>query len=78
MSALAAVLAATSIAGTPAESFRYERTLPDRAGSGQAAFEPDSAMFAHTRPGFADLRIADASGTRVAWRERPNDGQTWA
>lgn len=73
MSLVAAVLAAVSIAGTAADSFRYERPLPDVAATGQAAFEPDGAMLAHTRAGFADLRIIDADGERVAWRERPAD-----
>jgi len=71
MSAVAAILALTSIAGTPAESFRYERALPAQVASGDAAFEPDGAMLGHSGPGFADLRIVDADGVRVPWRERP-------
>lgn len=74
MSLLATVIAVASIAGLPAGSFRYQRELPAPAARGEAAFEPDSAMLAHTRPGFADLRIVDAGGSKVAWRERSQGG----
>ncbi len=49
-------------------AFRYERALPAAVTSGRVAFEPDSALLAHSRPGLADLRIVDARGRQVPWR----------
>ena len=48
--------------------FRYERPLVADAGGESVLVEPDGAMFEHSLPGFADLRIADARGHEVAWR----------
>jgi hypothetical protein len=70
----ATLLAVVSIAGVPQSEFRYTRQLPPQVASGTVGFEPDGAMLAHTRPGFADLRIVDASGARVGWRDAPESG----
>jgi hypothetical protein len=45
----------------------YERQLRP-AGRGPVELVPDGPMFAHTRPGFPDLRIVDARGEQVPWR----------
>jgi hypothetical protein len=47
---------------------RYVRTLLADPGSEPVLIEPDGALFEHSLPGFADLRIADARGREVAWR----------
>lgn len=49
-------------------SFRYERPLVADPGGKSVFVEPDGALFEHSLPGFADLRIADARGHEVAWR----------
>lgn len=50
--------------------FRYQRTL-EGPGGGPVVVEPDGALFAHSREGFADLRFLDARGQQVAWRPAP-------
>jgi hypothetical protein len=49
--------------------FRYTREL--RAKPGLALLEPDGPLYAHSRAGFADLRIVDADGRQVPWRRLP-------
>ena len=66
--ALALVPAASAAAVEPT-GFRYTREL--RAPRGPALLEPDGPLYAHTRPGFADLRIVDAQGRQVPWRPLP-------
>jgi hypothetical protein len=67
-----AFLATLSLAAAvPADELRYERTLPNEVAGGRVAFEPDGLMLAHTRDGFADLRILDADGSQVPWRRVP-------
>ena len=67
LAALAVALAlAAPAAALDASQFRYERAL--ETDGGLAAFDPDGAMFAHARAGFADLRILDADGGQVPWR----------
>jgi hypothetical protein len=51
------------------QAFHYERMVRP-AGSGVVAVVPDGPMWAHTRPGFADVRVVDAKGNEVPWRER--------
>jgi hypothetical protein len=51
--------------------FRYARPLAADSGYGPVLVEPDGALFEHSLPGFADLRIADAHGQEVAWRPIP-------
>ena len=67
--ATASVAAATGPAVDQA-SFRYVRAL-SRTGAGPSVIEPDAPLFAHTRPGFSDLRIVDPEGRQVAWRPYP-------
>jgi len=52
------------------QPFQYERPL-HVAGSGVVQVMPDGALYAHTRPGFADVRIVDGSGNPVPWRLAP-------
>ncbi len=47
---------------------RYVRPLVAEPGDDPVLVEPDGALFEHSLPGFADLRIADARGREVAWR----------
>jgi hypothetical protein len=80
MKRLAAIgsLVASLLAGAPpalaAElqraDFRYQRTLGANGG-GPVVFEPDGPLFEHSRGGFADLRVLDARGEQVAWRQAP-------
>jgi Protein of unknown function (DUF3999) len=72
---LAAVLLLLSSAAGAATideaDFRYERVL--RApSSGYVAFTPDGPLFAHSRPGLADLRVIDAEGRQTPWRFLPD------
>ena len=59
-----------AVAAIAVHSFRYERTL---GPSSNAPVEvvPDGAMYAHAKPGFADLRVLDANGDQVPWRLEP-------
>jgi hypothetical protein len=74
--ALLAPLATGVPPATAAETdrgdFRYSRALVADPGGGPVLVEPDGALFEHSRPGFADLRIADARGHEVAWRPAPS------
>jgi hypothetical protein len=71
---LLAVLAVTTLAGGVAtDDLRYTRAV-EGAGGAHVAVEPDGAMFAHARPGFADVRVVDARGEQVPWRTRPLQG----
>lgn len=49
--------------------FRYVRPLVAGPEGGPILLEPDGALFEHSPPNFADLRIADAGGHEVAWRQ---------
>jgi hypothetical protein len=51
---------------------RYERPLVAESGAAPVLVEPDGALFEHSLPGFADLRIADAEGQEVPWRRVPS------
>jgi hypothetical protein len=53
--------------------FRYVRPLTAGAGDGPVLVEPDGALFAHSLPGFADLRVEDGRGHEVAWRQARSD-----
>ena len=50
--------------------FQYERVIRP-AGPAIVQVAPDGALWAHARPGFADLRVVDANGEQVPWREAP-------
>jgi hypothetical protein len=73
--ALAAAAVALVVVGTAAAAtldrtgFRYTRPLEARPGL--VFFDPDGPLYAHTRPGFADLRVVDASGRQVPWQPLP-------
>jgi hypothetical protein len=71
---LVAVLAAASLAaGVQQSDFRYTRVVPNPVAGGAVGFEPDGLLLAHTRPGFADLRVVAADGAQVPWRFVPDD-----
>lgn len=53
--------------------FRYQRPLAATSPQTPIRVEPDGVLFAHSQPGFADLRIADANGRAVAWRPLPSE-----
>jgi hypothetical protein len=53
--------------------FRYTRALG--AQPGPVLIEPDGPLYAHSRAGFADLRILDAGGRQVPWRPLPALGE---
>ena len=71
--AAAAVLAAAAPAVSP-QSFRYVRALRS-AGAGPVELVPDGPLLAHARPDFSDLRVVDASGTQVPWRQAPEPAE---
>jgi len=48
--------------------FRYVRPLVAGSSGGPVLVEPDGALFQHSLPSFADLRITDARGHEVPWR----------
>ena len=69
-----AVLAAASLGASVQQSdFQYTRVLPNPVAGGAAGFEADGLLLAHTRPGFADLRVVDADGAQVPWRFVPDN-----
>ena len=63
-------LAAVAAASLSLQPFRYERPLRP-AGPGPVELVADGPLFAHTLPGFSDLRIVDAHGAQVPWRSLP-------
>jgi hypothetical protein len=75
--ALAALALPAPAAALDVSGFRWTRELelPERLEGAPASelfvFEPDAALVAHARPGFADLRIVDADGEDVPWRRAP-------
>jgi hypothetical protein len=48
--------------------FRYLQPLVAESDNDPVRVEPDGALFEHSLPGFADLRIADGRGQEVPWR----------
>jgi hypothetical protein len=68
------LLAALAAASFPVQPYRYARPLQP-AGPGPVELVPDGALYAHTRPGFADLRVVDAAGEQVPWRPEPEPQQ---
>jgi hypothetical protein len=69
------LLVVAAIAVAPASldqsDFRWSRPLSVPAGSGPVAFDADAPLFAHAGPGFPGLRVVDARGDQVPWREFP-------
>ena len=73
---LAVLLAMAALAAPAAvndSDFRWERVVASPA-SGHVTFEPDGALYAHSRAGLADLRVLDARGRQVPWRRLPDPG----
>jgi hypothetical protein len=66
-----ALLAVLVAAVAPVQQqLAFERQLQPHT-RGPVLLEPDGPMFAHTRVGFPDLRIVDAHGDQVPWRQFP-------
>lgn len=59
-------------AGFDSAEFRYQRPLVAKGSGKPVLFEPDGALFEHSAPSFADLRVADARGREVPWRHSPS------
>lgn len=72
LSALATGVQPAAAAEVSRADFRYVRPLVAGPGGGPVLVEPDGALFESSLPGFADLRIADARGHEVAWRQAPS------
>jgi hypothetical protein len=68
---LAAGIQPAAAAEVDRADFRYTRPLVGEPSGEPVLVEPDGALFEHSLPGFADLRIADARGREVAWRRIP-------
>ena len=63
---------ASAQAGSVDETrFRYTRAVAVPGTARPIVFEPDSRLYAHSRPGFPDLRVVDARGRAVPWRTLP-------
>lgn len=69
LASLAAGVQPAAAAEVDRADFRYVRPLVADPGGGEPVLvEPDGALFEHSLPDFADLRIADRRGHEVAWR----------
>jgi len=71
LASLTAGVQPAAAAAVDRADFRNLRPLVADPGDGPIRIEPDGALFEHSQPGFADLRIADARGHEVAWRRIP-------
>ncbi|HEX9966455.1 MAG TPA: hypothetical protein VGB06_00770 [Solirubrobacterales bacterium] len=71
LASLAAGVQPAAAAEIDRADFRYARPLLAQPGGGPILLEPDGALYEHSRPGFADLRIVDARGREVPWRRAP-------
>jgi hypothetical protein len=71
LASLAAGVQPAAAAKVHRADFRYLRPLAADPGGGPVLVEPDGALYEHSLPGFADLRVADARGHEVAWRRAP-------
>ena len=70
VAALVVAAALAAPAGVAEEDFRWERTV-QFGGGGLVTFVADGPLFAHARPGLADLRAVDSAGRQVPWRRLP-------
>ncbi len=68
--ALLALVPAALAATVDESGFRYVRELR-ASGAGPVELDPDGPLYEHSRAGFADLRILDATGKQVPWRTFP-------
>lgn len=66
---LAAGVQPAAAAGLDRADFRYQRPLTAGAEGEPVLVEPDGPLFEHSLPGFADVRIIDARGRQVPWRQ---------
>lgn len=66
--AVLALIGAAPASAVDATSFRWQRTLETEGGL--SAFEPDGPMYEHAAVGLVDLRVLDARGRQVPWRQR--------
>jgi hypothetical protein len=73
LASLAAGVQPAAAAAADRADFRYLRPLVASPGGKPVLVEPDGALFEHSLPGFADLRIADARGREVAWRQAQSE-----
>jgi hypothetical protein len=67
---VATALATAATASAAGPRFHYERLLVAH-GAGPYRVAPDAALTGHTRSGYADMRVFDSRGGRVAWRFLP-------
>jgi hypothetical protein len=72
LASLVAGVQPATAAGVDHADFRYVRPLVAGPNDNPVLVEPDGALFEHSLPGFADLRITDARGHEVAWRRAPS------
>jgi len=59
-----------AVAALALQPFRYERTL-EAPRAAVVEVEPDGRLYAHAARDFRDVRIVDAEGNQVPWREAP-------
>jgi hypothetical protein len=59
-----------AVAALALQPFRYERTI-DAPRAAVVEVDPDGPLYAHAARDFADVRIVDADGNQVPWREAP-------
>jgi hypothetical protein len=59
-----------AVAALALQPFRYERTI-DAPRAAVVEVEPDGRLYAHAARDFADVRIVDAEGNQVPWRQAP-------
>ncbi len=76
LASLAAGVQPAAAAAVDHPDFRNVRPLVASPGGMPVLVEPDGALFEHSLPGFADLRIADARGHEVAWRQARSERST--
>jgi len=69
---LAAGSQPAAAAGFDSAEFRYQRPLVAEGGDGPVVLQPDGALFEHSAPRFADLRVTDVRGREVPWRHGPS------
>jgi Protein of unknown function (DUF3999) len=72
----AALVLAEPVVALDREAFRFTRELRGAAVGRPTTFEPDGSLFAHARPGFADVRVLDARGRETPWSVLPQPEPT--
>jgi Protein of unknown function (DUF3999) len=74
LAVIGAVVVLAGAASVDETRFRYERTL--ESNGGLTAFEPDGPLYQHAQLGLEDLRVVDARGRQVPWRQRSVRGDS--